>query len=41
MGVGAIYMADKVLVELERYSVNSFRLLHVESFRRRSLAPIR
>jgi len=34
-------MADKVLVELERYCVNSFRLVHVESFRRRSLAPVR
>jgi hypothetical protein len=41
MGVGAIYMADKVRVELERTSVNSFHLVQIESFRRRSLAPIR
>jgi hypothetical protein len=41
MGVGSIYMACKVLVELERSCVNSFRLVHVESFRRRSLVPVR
>ena len=41
MGVGAINMASEVLVELERYRVNSVLWLHVESFRRRSLVPIR
>ena len=41
MGVGAIYMANKVLVELERSCVNSVRWVRNESFRRRSLVPIR
>ena len=41
MSVSAIYMADIVLVEKERPSMNSVRWVHVESFRRRSLVPIR
>jgi hypothetical protein len=41
MSVCAINMAYKVLVEMERSCVNLFRLVYVESFRRRSLAPIR
>ena len=41
MGVGAIYMASKVLVELETSSLNSVRWVHVESWSRRSLVPVR
>jgi len=41
MGVGANYMASKVLVELERYCVNLVRLVQIENYQRRSLAPDR
>jgi len=41
MSVGAINMAIKVLVELEISCLNAVRWLHIESFRRRSLVPVR
>jgi len=41
MSVGAINMANIVLVEMERSSMNSVRWVHVEIIRRRSLAPSR
>jgi hypothetical protein len=42
MSVGANNMANKVFVLNNSVdSVNSFRWVHVESYRRRSLAPIR
>jgi hypothetical protein len=41
MGVGAISMANNVLVELERSCMNSVRLVQVESWSRRSLVAIR
>ena len=34
-------MASKVLVELERYCVNLVRLVQIENYQRRSLAPDR
>jgi hypothetical protein len=41
MSVGANYIARIGQYKIERTSVNSFRLVHIENYQRRSLAPIR
>ena len=39
--LGAIYMARIGHYKIERTSVNSFRLVQIETWSRRSLAPVR
>jgi hypothetical protein len=41
MSVGAINMANRGSVGKETSSKNSFRWVHVDSYQRRSLVPVR
>jgi hypothetical protein len=41
MSVGAIYIARKGQYKIERTSMNSVRFQQIETYQRRSLAPVR
>ena len=41
MGVGTLSIASEFRIQIENNTMDSFRWVQVESFRRRSLVPVR
>ena len=41
MGVGTLSIASGFRIQIENNTMDSFRWVHIESFRRRSLVPVR